>query len=199
MNSEQKAALIIFVKNPKLGKVKTRLAESIGNQEALDVYLQLLAHTRGITSHIPVQAHVFYSDYVDEKDIWENAEYFKHQQRGANLGDRMQNAFMKIFDQGYQKAVIIGSDCFEIEADNINKAFDLLEGYDAVIGPAMDGGYYLLGMSKLIPAVFENKKWSTQSVFEDTIRNLQQENMSWQELPILRDIDTEKDWDKYKA
>ncbi|MEX1123357.1 MAG: TIGR04282 family arsenosugar biosynthesis glycosyltransferase [Balneolales bacterium] len=190
MTIEKEAALIVFVKNPKIGKVKTRLAASIGKQAALDVYLKLLDHTRTITEKVSAQVHIFYSEFIDDADMWPDKIFIKHQQTGAYLGERMQNAFKEIFNIGYKKAVIIGSDCLELETENINQAFRLLNNYDAVIGPAIDGGYYLMGMNRLISAAFENKTWSTSSVFDETIKDFQAHKISWQELPYLKDVDT---------
>lgn len=196
MIPEQDAALIIFMKNPQPGKVKTRLAKTIGEGEAFEVYLKLLDHTRNVASDIPVDTHVFYSDFIDDDDEWSDVQYFKHLQRGRDLGERMHHAFAKIFDRGYRKVVIIGSDCFELRAKHIIRAFDILNRFEAVIGPARDGGYYLLGLRRLVSSVFNNKNWSTDSVFEETIKDFQEENIIWQELPVLRDVDTLKDWEE---
>ncbi|MEX2657009.1 MAG: TIGR04282 family arsenosugar biosynthesis glycosyltransferase [Balneolales bacterium] len=184
------------MKNPLPGRVKTRLAKDIGEQKALEVYLKLVDHTRRVACSLPVHIHVFYSDFIDKDDGWSDSKLFRHLQNGRNLGDRMYHAFENIFNRGYQKAVIIGSDCLELQPKHVNKAFNILNFYKAVIGPARDGGYYLLGMRSLLPAVFKNKTWSTGSVFDDTIRNFQEENITWQELPLLRDVDTVKDWDE---
>lgn len=193
MASEQFAALIIFVKNAQKGRVKTRLAKVIGEKKALNVYLKLLNHTRNVVNGLPVDIHIFYSDFIDENDGWPDLNYFRHLQRGRNLGERMRNAFAKIFDRGYRKVVIIGSDCLELQSKHIIRAFNILDGFKAVIGPARDGGYYLLGLRRLIPEIFKNKSWSTDSVFEETIRDFQDQNIIWQELPVLRDLDTARD------
>ena len=110
----------------------------------------------------------------------------------------MKNAFKELFDMGYEKVAIIGSDCFELTAAIIREAFALLKNKDAVIGPAKDGGYYLLGMKKMIEPVFENKQWSTDSVFRETINDLTENNFSFACLPVLTDVDTEEDWNYTK-
>lgn len=196
MTDELKQALIIFIKNPEPGKVKTRLAESLGERRAYEVYLKLLEHTRSVVSDIPADTHVFYSDYINEDDEWSDLHHFKHLQRGRDLGDRMQHAFVKMFDRGYENVVVIGSDCLELRSKHITGAFDILKRFDAVIGPARDGGYYLLGLNRPVSSVFKNKSWSTGSVFDETIRSLQKEGIIWQELPVLRDVDTAQDWEK---
>lgn len=185
-NSEH---VLVFVKNPKLGKVKTRLAAGIGEEKALDVYLQLLAITRKVVLNVDVNKHVFYSEQIADDD-WDKAQFIKHNQIGADLGDRMKNAFKKLFDVGATKAVIIGSDCPQITPEIIRKAFSVLDENDAVIGPAKDGGYYLLGMKKEQPFLFENKKWSTDSVFEDTVLDLIKNRLTYHKLETLSDLDT---------
>ncbi len=197
MSTDQNAALIIFVKNPQPGRVKTRLAEAIGEREALKVYLKLLDHTWRVTADIPEDTHIFYSDFIDDNDRWSDVNHYKHLQRGRDLGDRMRHAFAKIFNRGYRKVVIIGSDCLELQSNHITRAFDILNRFEAVIGPARDGGYYLLGLSRMVPDVFQNKTWSTDSVFEETIRDFQNKNIIWQELPVLKDVDTAWDWEEH--
>ena len=109
-----KEALIIFAKNPVYGKVKTRLAATIGNEQALFIYHQLINHTINITSQISVDKIVCYSDEIDENDNWDNRIYQKELQHGNDLGERMKNAFKSSFTAGYEQAIIIGTDCIEL-------------------------------------------------------------------------------------
>lgn len=185
--------LMIFVKNPVLGKVKTRLAHTVGNEKALSVYLQLLAHTSTITSAITCNRVIFYADFIGLHDHWSERLYKKQLQQGRNLGERMHHAFAWAFGNEYKQVVIIGSDCFELSTAHINKAFDLLNSNDAVIGPAADGGYYLLGLTKLWPEIFSNKSWSSASVFADTMFDFQKLKIRVAQLEMLHDIDTEED------
>ncbi|MCF8459386.1 MAG: TIGR04282 family arsenosugar biosynthesis glycosyltransferase [Flavobacteriales bacterium] len=180
--------LIIFIKNPVLGKVKTRLAAGIGEKKALDVYQQLLEITRNAALKSDCTRNVFYSDEI-ENDAWDEDKFNKFVQEGDSLGDRMKNAFMQVFALGATEAIIIGSDCPELNADIIHQAFEVLDEKDAVIGPAKDGGYYLLGMKKLLPFVFENKEWSTDSVFTDTTNNLETNKLSYGLVRQLSDLD----------
>jgi rSAM/selenodomain-associated transferase 1 len=138
--------LMVFIKNPVLGKVKTRLAKSIGDEKALHVYHLLLDHTQKTVRRINTDKAVYYSDYINEDDIWKNAEFQKFVQLGDNLGKRMSKAFLESFKMGYKKVVIIGGDCFELNEKIINDAFKILEENEVALGPAKDGGYYLLGM-----------------------------------------------------
>ena len=186
--------LLIFTKNPELGKVKTRLAKTIGDQKALEVYQYLLEHTQNITLDLSnTDKAVFYSKFVDTTDLWEAANYQKQVQQGEGLGERMNNAFVWGFDQRYRSIIIIGSDCIEITQAIVEEAFQALQTQDFVIGPAKDGGYYLLGMNALHSQVFENKTWSTASVFQDTVQDLKAISNKIHYLPQLSDVDTEED------
>lgn len=184
--------LIIFVKNPVVGKAKTRLAAFIGKEKALEVYLQLLEITRQVAFKTNCTRHVFYSDKV-ENDAWDEDKFNKHIQQGISLGERMKNAFSKVFALGAKQVVIIGSDCPKLTTEIVENAFNLLSDKDACIGPAKDGGYYLLGMKKPLPFLFENKEWSTDSVFDDTVSDLVQNGLTYGQLLALSDVDTVND------
>jgi uncharacterized protein len=190
-------ALIIFVRNPQLGKVKTRLAQTTGNQKALEIYLQLLHHTRHITKNIAADKFVFYNDYIDTNDLWENNIYNKQLQAHGDLGYKMLDAFKTLIHKKYESVVIIGSDCMELDEHIINEAFEKLKTHNVVIGPAYDGGYYLLGTNNLIPEIFNDIAWSTNEVCSQTINILKTLNKSYALLNTLNDIDTEADWNNY--
>ncbi|HKK46628.1 MAG TPA: TIGR04282 family arsenosugar biosynthesis glycosyltransferase [Balneolaceae bacterium] len=185
--------LLIFVKNPEEGEVKTRLAETIGDRRALNVYQRLLSITREISDQLTCSRQVWYSKFIPAAGFWDTGNYTKHLQKGSNLGERMKNAFSEAFAGGYHKAVIIGSDCADLKQQIIEVAFDLLDDNDVVIGPSKDGGYYLLGMSQLYSGLFENISWSTAAVFEQTSKIADQLGLSRALLPVLNDIDTEED------
>ena len=192
-----KEALIIFVKNPELGKVKTRLAATVGDKKALEVYKKLLEHTCQVTKNISQDKWVFYSERIDNNDLWDDSHYHKTVQSDGDLGQKMLNAFNHCFEQGYESVCIIGSDMMEINESTIKKAFISLKADDVVIGPAKDGGYYLLGMNKLHSSLFQNKQWSTESVLSDTLLNIEQLKLSCTKLETMNDIDTENDWNSY--
>lgn len=185
--------LLIFIKNPELGKVKTRLAATIGNRKALRIYLKLLERTHAITQSLPCDKVVYYSPTIQPDDIWSQGAFQKALQREGDLGERMQDAFQTGFTQGYKKICIIGSDCYELTSEIIQAAYQALDAHDAVIGPSLDGGYYLLGMKGLHPELFQNKHWSTSSVLKDTIADLEQKNLRWTTLSELNDVDEEGD------
>lgn len=186
-----KNSLIIFTRNPILGKVKTRLAKSVGNEIALEIYQFLLNKTKEVTLNIPADKVVFYSEEITNKDIWDATIYKKELQKGRDLGAKMSNAFKTCFKDGYEKVVLIGSDLFDLEEFHIREAFEKLEKNDAVIGPALDGGYYLLGLKKMHPTIFMNKNWGTATVRKNTMKNLEKVNVHL--LPILNDVDVIED------
>ena len=183
-------ALIIFAKNPEEGKVKTRLAKDVGQINALLIYKHLLEHTRQVSTKIDTDRLLFYSSFIPDFDLWPANNFIKHLQSGDNLGLRMSNAFYQAFSDGYTRVIIIGSDCIELTSDLLSEAFDRLKEYDFVIGPANDGGYYLLGMNSLQPSIFENKAWSTSSVFSQTVDQINDLDKTVHILPRLSDIDT---------
>lgn len=170
-----KKALLIFTRNPELGKVKTRLAKTVGDESALNIYKFLLNHTVEITKDLNVDKYVFYSDEIHRDDIWDSNFFRKKLQSGADLGERMKNSFSEIFGMGYEKAVIIGSDMFDLDKIDLNTAFEALQTNQYVIGPATDGGYYLLGMKEINSKIFQNKTWGTNSVLESTLEDLKKE------------------------
>ena len=187
-------ALIIFTRNPELGKVKTRLAKSIGDQKALTVYKDLLQHTMEQTQFLNCDKYVFYDSEIVNNDIWNPNFYHKKSQSKGDLGKRMQAAFELLFLQGYKKCVIIGSDLFDLETAIINQAFDVLETQETVLGPAEDGGYYLLGLKKMQLALFQNKDWGTSTVLQSTLNDLDSKQLFL--LKTLNDIDTLEDLER---
>lgn len=190
-----KRALIIFTRNPELGQCKTRLAESIGDESALEIYNYLLAHTAKISKNVNADRYVYYSKYIIKEDCWDVNDFRKKLQQGNNLGEKMQNAFSDLFQMGYKKVVIIGSDLLDLDSEIIEEAYDQLEINEVVIGPATDGGYYLLGLKNLQAQLFENKKWGTDSVLNDTLKELQNTPVSL--LKELNDIDIFDDLKPY--
>ena len=188
-----KNLLIIFYRNPELGKVKTRLAKTIGDEKALAIYFTLANHTRKIIEELPVDKVVYYSDFIDTEDAWSNAVFKKHLQQGTDLGEKMLRSFEEGFRQGYQRICIIGTDCLELKAEIISQAFEQFAVHDVVLGPAKDGGYYLLGMNHLIKEVFQHKEWSTDSVTASTIQDFKNKKLSYSLLTTLADVDEEQD------
>jgi len=186
-------ALILFTRNPELGKCKTRLAKTIGDVQALNIYKYLLKHTANISKQVNADRFVFYSEQIIKEDIWDSSRFYKMLQKGEDLGARMHHAFQILFNKGYKKCIIIGSDLYDLHPDDIEKGYKQLENSDVVIGPSEDGGYYLLGIKSLQNNIFKNKAWGTDSVFQDTVTDLEKKNIAF--LDAKNDIDT---WDDIK-
>lgn len=155
------SAIIIFVKNPDLGRVKKRLAKSVGDSMALEVYQQMLAHTQLITKSLSADKFLYYDRLIDTTDSWEDDLYRKKIQTGKTMASRITNAFKEVFKSGYEHVVIIGSDCLELDERIIRLAFRQLEHFDYVFGPTKDGGFYLFGMNTFHPEIFKIKGWGT--------------------------------------
>lgn len=192
---QQKNLLIIFTRNPEPGKVKKRLAVKIGEKAALDIYSFLLQHTCKVTKDLPCDKVVYYSDFIQKKDIWKNNIFRKKKQQGKDLGERMKNAFKEGFKEDYSHIVIIGSDLYDLQEEDLKSAFFGLSQHDYVIGPASDGGYYLLGMNSLNPDLFRNKKWGTDAVLQETLQEIKNEELTL--LDERNDIDTYEDLKKH--
>ena len=189
--------LLTFIKNPIKGKAKTRLAATVGDDEALRIYKELLKHTRQIATNIPVNRYLFYAFFIDKNDDWSNDGFQKFLQIDGGLGDKMKDGFQKVFADGNQKVIIIGSDCASLTPEIVLDAFQQLDNHDFVIGPADDGGYYLLGMNSFEPTVFDHVTWSTETVLSQTIANIKALNKNHALLTVLSDIDYEEDWKKH--
>jgi uncharacterized protein len=192
-----KTALIVFVKNPELGKVKTRLAAQIGDEKALEIYLNLLNYTHSVATSWDAQVRVYYSDFIPEVDLWDVGFSTKHVQEGGDLGERLHQAVSETFDDDFDNVIVIGSDCPKLNVEHLNRARTELIDVDVVLGPAKDGGYYLIGMKSLHGELFHDKSWSSASLFDQTLETMIERGLSWYELPILGDIDTVEDLERY--
>ena len=182
--------LIIFAKNPVIGRCKTRLAKGIGPENALAVYCILLQHTAHITRSLKVDKEVFYTDFIDHEDSWDSTIFKKELQSPGDLGQKMQAAFEAGFKKGYQKIVLIGTDLITLEPSDIEKAFEALDSNTVVFGPAQDGGYYLIGLSQMKPELFKNIPWSNPEVLTKSLEKI---DHTYQLLQIKNDIDTVED------
>lgn len=197
MDKGAQELLMIFVRNPRLGSVKTRLAKAIGDRKALSVYRVLLDQTRSVALDMETDRAIFYTEELEKNDLFDASAFQKYQQRGADLGERMAGAFRFAFDSGYQRVVIMGSDCIELTSGILRKAFRQLHSHSVVLGPAQDGGYYLLGMNRYID-LFRNKAWSTENVFLDTLNEVKAGGHSYALMPTLSDLDDLEDLQRLK-
>ncbi len=198
-----KEALLIFIKNPELGKAKTRLAATLGDKKALEIYHYLLAHTRQVSLDLPVKRKLYYSSFIDKNDLWSNSAYDKYlQDQSPDLGQKMYSAFLENYNEGIPRALIIGSDCLDLTPEILTEAYNLLSKKEAVIGPAKDGGYYSIGFNfermgkesiHALQKLFLNKSWSHEKVFSEAISAFQELEIDYFEMPTLSDVDLEED------
>jgi uncharacterized protein len=189
-------ALIIFAKNAVAGTVKTRLAETLGANHALAVYTRLLNQTLDVTAQIDCKRFLFFNSFIpDEPDPRAQSCAIRVQCPG-DLGTRMEDAMTHLL-VSHAKAVLIGSDIADLDANVIREAFQALSFAHCVIGPAHDGGYYLIGSKDPVPDVIKEIPWGTASVYRDTIDRLLHTGVSFAILPERHDIDTESDLHKF--
>lgn len=187
----EKRLLIVFVKNAILGTAKTRLAKTIGNEAAFEVYKYLMHITEQATLGLEeCDVHIYFSS---EKDSTRWTGYTQYVQQGNDLGERMSDAFRRGFENGYTQIVGVGSDLPDLTSAVIERGLNELNSNDAVFGPAEDGGYYLIGMRSMIECIFENKPWSTEQLLNITLDDLATNGFSVGLIETLNDVDTEDD------
>lgn len=187
----EKRLLIVFVKNAILGTAKTRLAKTIGNEAAFEVYKHLMQITENATAEVNnCDVHIYFSS---EKDGSRWTNYPQFVQQGNDLGERMSDAFRRGFQEGYSHIVGVGSDLPDLTSEIIEKGLQELTKNDAVFGPAEDGGYYLIGMRSMIDCIFEDKPWSTEDLLDITLKDLKENDYSVGLIETLNDVDTEED------
>ncbi|MGB2475354.1 MAG: TIGR04282 family arsenosugar biosynthesis glycosyltransferase [Flavobacteriaceae bacterium] len=190
----KKPLLLVFCKNPRRGKVKTRLASAIGEEKALLIYCHLLEKTASVLQEINTDIHVYYSEYIEEDNYFKSVAKQEKIQVGESLGERMSHAFKASF-KTHSPIVIIGTDLWSLEAKDILQAFESLKENNVVLGPSHDGGYYLLGLNRYLPQLFQNKKWGSDTVLLQTLSDLTNEQFSL--LEEKNDIDTLEDLQKH--
>ena len=188
--------LLIFARDPQPGRVKTRLVPSLGVELATALYRQMLLDTLGAAARTAVERCELWVDRADPDpglmQAAQDAEMSVRIQSGVDLGMRMHRAFATALST-YRSAVLIGSDCPECDTGYIEEAFAALERHDAVLGPAADGGYVLIGLHRPQPGLFSNIAWGGDRVLDDTRRQLRGLALDWHELPTLRDLDEPAD------
>mmetsp|Transcript_14809 Transcript_14809/g.31820 ORF Transcript_14809/g.31820 Transcript_14809/m.31820 type:complete len:224 (+) Transcript_14809:46-717(+) len=197
------ASLVVFARLPVPGKVKTRLAAGIGPEGACEFYRACAEHVLRESSRCEdTRRVVFFSDESERTDVEKWVEKVDKEMEVAcqaqvsDLGERMSAALGEVLNQGASKAVIIGTDIPDLNADLIQKALRVLDANDVVLGPAADGGYYLLGLKKVHTEIFKGVRWSTSDVLQSTVDNAAAAGIRVapvDTLPTLRDIDTVED------
>ncbi len=168
----------------------------MGHKKAVEFYKKLLKITREAALDTNADSWLWYGDFINPEDDWNPEDFYKKMQHGDDLGSRMKNAFQEAFDSGYEKVAIVGSDCPEISSEIIEKSYQILDEKDIAIGPANDGGYYLLAM-KNSHDLFSNIEWSTEAVFPKTLEKIENQNLTVGKLPELTDLDTVEDLKKF--
>ncbi|MGA0383719.1 MAG: TIGR04282 family arsenosugar biosynthesis glycosyltransferase [Flavobacteriaceae bacterium] len=181
-------ALAVFLKNKILGQVKTRLAKDVGSEKALEIYSQLCTHTLNVAKAVNAEIHGFYTNKKKAHSTFDKV----HLQNGSDLGEKMKNAFALLLER-HERVVLIGSDLPELSTALIEKAYDLLEENDVVLGPAIDGGYYLIGLRSVQPHLFEKMSYSHPEVLAQTLKRAKELKLSVAMLEPLRDLDTLED------
>ena len=185
---------LVFVRAPELGRVKTRLAAALGDDGALRVYRRLAEHTVREAREVGGELRVHFTPAERDAEVraWLGDAVYIPQAAG-DLGTRMEAAFRAAFDAGAERVVIIGSDLPDLSAALLRRAFDALASHPAVLGPARDGGYYLLGMTSLIPGIFHDIPWSTATVLARTLERLRAAGIEPVLLDTLTDVDEVED------
>jgi uncharacterized protein len=192
-----KRCILVFVRAPEIGKVKTRLANVIGDEAALRLYMDFVADELDMLRNLFFDVIICFYPYTERHSVesWLNHEFYFMAQHGDNLGQRMDHVFKEAFSQGYKQALLIGSDLPNLPSSIILDAFDHLTRYDAVIGPSEDGGYYLIGFcdNSYCRETFMQIDWGTARVFEQTLLCFQKRYLNYHMLDKWRDIDDYKD------
>ena len=193
----KKEVVLVFQKNAILGKVKTRLASGMGELRALEIYRHLIQSTYSVLEDVSASVWTYYSDFIPETVNPPIAKSFV--QEGHDLGERMANAFARSFESGMEKVVLIGTDCPSLQSQHLNQAFEALIHSDLVLGPATDGGYYLIGMKRKADYLFEGISWSSAEVLSQTLAVASANGLDFTLLDELSDIDTQEDWERYSS
>ena len=198
--------LIIFTRYPETGKAKTRLIPALGAEGAAALHRRMADHTlvqvQALQFQHPLCVEVRFSG--GDRDLmqrWLGTDLMYTVQGEGDLGDRMGRSFQSAFDASVDRAVIIGTDCPDLNATLLDQAFRELQHHDLVLGPASDGGYYLIGLRRLIPQLFIGMEWSTATVLERTLEIAAELNLSVALLPVLSDVDYPADleiWERYR-
>lgn len=190
--------MLVFVRAPVRGTVKTRLAVSIGDEAALRVYRRLAEHTLRAASALAdggvrVRVHHTPADAGDAVRAWLGDGPAYLPQAEGDLGARMEDAFARAFAEGAERVVIVGSDLPDVSEDLLRRAFGLLDAHPAVLGPARDGGYYLLGLTRPVAGIFDGIAWSTDEVLAATVDRFRAAGIEPVLLEMLRDVDEAAD------
>jgi uncharacterized protein len=192
--------LIVFLKAPRPGSVKTRIAQTAGRDRACSIYGELVeAVLNRLTALKDIELRFSPDDAETEIQKWLRNDWLAQPQGDGDLGERLHRAFANAFAAGAERIVIIGSDSPEVSTKDIRVAWKELNTHDIVVGPAVDGGYWLIGLRAPQPQLFAGIEWSSDQVLAQTLSRAKSLGLKIQLLRILADIDTEEDWNAYVA
>jgi uncharacterized protein len=198
LTANAKQHLIIFTRYPEPGKTKTRLIPALGNVAAANLQREMTEHTilqvQELQKAIDISVEVRFAGGDSQlMQDWLGLDLVYQSQGEGDLGLRMARSLFDAFQSGAEKVIIIGTDCPGVNAQILATAFEKLYAFDLVLGPAIDGGYYLLGLRKPIPELFVNIEWGTAQVFQKTVDIAQKLNLSYVDLLPLADVDRPED------
>ena len=188
MSSSSNKMLMIFLKNSGRENAIFQSDATIEDKITSRLHKELMESALTTTRNLECDKAVFYSDYLEYEDAWKLAKYQQHLQRGLNFGEKVENAFLLAFKKGYEKVILIGSESYSISSEIITEAFNTLDVNDVVIGPANNGGYYLLGMKKVHPELFHGKAWDEENILLDTIIDMQKLGLSYHLLETKESV-----------
>lgn len=198
MRNDPEQRLIIFTRYPQAGRAKTRLIPALGPEQAAELYRQMAEHTlatvRCLRARSPIAIEVrFAGGDRDRMVSWLGADLSYREQAAGDLGDRLGQANQAAFEEGAGAVITIGTDCPELSAELLKTAFELLQEHDLVLGPATDGGYYLIGVRQFWPDLFQGIAWSTEQVLQQTLNIAARLGLTIAQLPSLTDVDRPED------
>jgi rSAM/selenodomain-associated transferase 1 len=204
--------LLIFTRYPQPGTAKTRLMPALGAEGAAKLQRQMTEHTleqvKQVADNQPLSVEIWFAGSGDEStnrqlmQDWLGEEWRYCAQSGEDLGQRLIQAIASAFGAGMQRVVTIGTDCPELDASRIQQAFEQLQQYDIVLGPATDGGYYLIGLRQFTPELFQQIAWSSEIVLQQTVKLAEALGLTIAYLDPLTDIDRPEDlavWQQVQA
>jgi rSAM/selenodomain-associated transferase 1 len=190
--------LIVFVKAPRAGLVKTRIAQTAGDARAVEIHRELVESVfKALAPISGAEVRFAPDDAETEVRPWLRETWTLAPQGAGDLGERLARAFEAAFQAGMERVVIIGSDCPEVRTGDVRTAWKELRTHDVVVGPAVDGGYWLIGLRAPQPGLLEGIRWSSDEVLGQTLQRARALGLSIQLLRILSDVDTAADWDAY--
>jgi rSAM/selenodomain-associated transferase 1 len=197
-SSQTQEQLIVFTRYPEPGKTKTRLAHTLGEQGAADLHRNLAERTLSMVLQLQQMRAVEVKVYFEGGDLqlmekWLGPGFIYQPQENGDLGERLVGACSDAFKQGHKRVVVIGSDCPDLTTTHIEQAFKALYHKDLVLGPATDGGYYLIGMNRENKSLFTQIPWSTEAVMASTLKAGEKLALAIETLETLSDVDRPED------